>query len=224
VILSILALSMLAIGFISVILVYEVLGHPQGPENKKRVLLIHRIFGYLFIAIFIFEFIIMLLRLKAPNELSPQSAIHAAVALLVAGLLIIKLSVVRRYKKFVPNLFWIGSIIFVLAIVFVVLTAAPRISAAFAGPELIKSERGMGTKPVAPSMDNLPPKLLLVEGKFIRLCGQCHPISKALHLLPEKKSKDEWVKIVVAMKAKTGMISDQDSQEISDFLAQFSAK
>ncbi len=86
---------------------------------------VHRLAGYLFIAVFLIFLYFMLLRVKGlPEELPPRLLIHAGLALLLVPLLIAKVFVARFQKSARSLLTALGIGIFSVAFTLVALNVA----------------------------------------------------------------------------------------------------
>jgi ferredoxin-NADP reductase len=91
-------------------------GRGAGPRGRRIWTQIHRICGYLFIAIFAIFCFFMLTRIRGwSDELSSRIILHMALALLLAPLLFLKVIVVRCQKAAWGLLMAIGTIIFAFA-------------------------------------------------------------------------------------------------------------
>lgn len=220
---SILSLAMLAAGFAAVILAYEYLGNPQAKTDKKKLRQLHRIFGYTFAAIFVLLALGMMGRLASPAEFNFRGTLHAGFALIALSILLLKILIARRYKKFANNLIFFGSFLFTLAFALVLLTAGPRIGRQLAGtsPERVTQQQmpilAPGQPMPAPDTQQTPSQ---IEAKFNRLCSACHPTERALSALENYQTVEQWTKVIDKMRALTDTISAEDGMQIAEYLAQ----
>lgn len=72
----------------------------KAAKASSRLLALHRIGGYLFIALFCVMSYYMLARLRAGGaDTSPAVTLHLALAMLLSPLLFIKVLIARYYKN-----------------------------------------------------------------------------------------------------------------------------
>jgi len=212
---AVLASIMMTAGLVAVIMAYELLGNPKAEKSGKRIRTAHRIVGYVFVIIFAVLMAGMCLRFKEAESFSSRTSIHAAFALLVAALLILKLLIARRYKKFIPYLFFVGGLIFVLSFAFVLLEIG---ALAGEGAEYARIEP---KQDAGSSEETFPPKLTSTEKTFVSKCGQCHPIGQVIRSLRNTAKAEDWPEIVERMKKKTNTISDENARQITLYLQHF---
>jgi hypothetical protein len=89
---------------------------------------LHRIGGYLFIALFCVMTYYMLSRLGSGGDHSASVTLHMALAMILSPLLFIKVLVARYYKNQQNLLMPIGLTIFVLSFVLIATTAGPYLA------------------------------------------------------------------------------------------------
>ncbi len=211
--------AMLMCGVLAVIMAFKVLGKPQGQERRPQLLTVHRLFGYLFILIFLALFIGMAGRFSWANSFSLRADIHVALAIATAALLIVKLAAARRFKKFVPYFFPLGVLILVLSFSFVGIAAGGYIGGKVGfSPAGMKADVSVDSGQVK---DGFPAKVLPEEKKFVQLCGACHPIGQVIYPLRNETKAEQWPEIVKGMQEKTNLISDEDAKRMVDYLQQF---
>ena len=113
-----LGLAFLILGGVNVWLVLEAWSRVKAAEVSSRMLALHRIGGYLFIALFCVMIYFMLARLRGgAADSSPTVTIHLALAMILSPLLFIKVLIARYYKNQHSLLLPIGITILVLAFV-----------------------------------------------------------------------------------------------------------
>ena len=210
-----LAFTMILFGLVAVILGAEFLGKPKGgrPIQKK----LHRIFGYLFLLIFVVLTVVMSTHFTDTVPFSTLSTVHAELAMIALVLLGIKIAVARRYKKFYSLLFPFGVGVFTLSFAFVLLAGGPVLGRVISGkPNLAVQQQAQPES--ADQGDKTPLKVLPVEAKFYRLCGQCHPLGTTLYGLHEIKTQEQWQKVIDRMREKTTDISEADGKQIAEYL------
>src|SRR5579864_1427510 len=204
-----LGLAFVLLGGINVWLVLEAWSRVKAAEASARMLALHRIGGYLFIALFCVMTYFMVARLRSGGvDTSATVTIHLALAMILSPLLFIKVLIARYYKNQHGLLMPIGLTIFVLAFVLVVSTA---------GPYLVRV-----TKMEQVSIDpaHTPPVTIDVNRAtdlMQRRCSRCHTLDR---VVGARKDAQGWIATVNRMRAMTGAgISDSDAQTIISYLA-----
>src|SRR5215470_11524803 len=91
----VLGLAFVLLGGINVWLVLESWSRVKSAAAGSRLLTLHRIGGYLFIALFAIMGYFMLARLRSGGDNSPTVALHLALAMLLSPLLFIKVLIAR---------------------------------------------------------------------------------------------------------------------------------
>src|SRR5215470_9877076 len=121
-----LGLTFVFVGGLNVFLVLEAWSRINAASASSRMLALHRIGGYLFIALFCVMTYFMVGRLRSgAADSSATVTIHLALAMILSPLLFIKVLIARYYKNQHGLLMPIGLTIFVLAFVLVASTAGP---------------------------------------------------------------------------------------------------
>lgn len=121
---SLLALVYLISGAIAAAIMLELKGKPKDRLHARAFVLTHRLLGYLFVAIFIFMLVSMVKKVGTYQyELNTKAVIHIALAISIVPLLILKIAIARKYKVFTSHLLILGTGIFTLSAVLVMLTA-----------------------------------------------------------------------------------------------------
>jgi len=93
--------------------VWNMLARSGASAASQRWTQVHRVAGYAFIALFVIFFAFMVPRIKGEqDELSPRMALHMALALLLAPLLFVKVTVARYQKAARGLLMALGIAIF----------------------------------------------------------------------------------------------------------------
>ena len=99
-------------------------GRGPTPRSRKVWTQIHRVCGYIFIALFVIFCYFMLLRIRSADELSPRVVLHLSMALILAPLLLVKILVVRYQKAAWNLLITLGITIFAIAFTLVSMNVA----------------------------------------------------------------------------------------------------
>src|SRR5437016_13058217 len=114
----VLGVAFVLLGGIHVWLVLEAWSRVKAAKASARMLALHRIGGYLFVALFCVMAYFMIARLRnGDGDASPVVTLHLALAMVLSPLLFIKLLIARCYKNQHGLLMPIGLTIFVLAFV-----------------------------------------------------------------------------------------------------------
>jgi mono/diheme cytochrome c family protein/uncharacterized membrane protein YozB (DUF420 family) len=194
---SILALAFLFLGAAAVFLMLELKGNPKDRVINKRLILAHRIFGYLFVAIYLFMLILMIKKTAAfQEEFSARAVFHIVLAIAIIPLLAIKLLIVRRHKRLTSELLGFGIAIFLFAFV---------LNGVTAGYYFLNSSDLRYTTLSDYDEDMLDEAI----GREIifKKCGKCHTLEKVFR---QFKSREGWT-------ANVNRMALIDAPNISDF-------
>lgn len=203
-----LGFAFVLLGGINVWLVLEAWGRVKASDASFRMIALHRIGGYLFVALFCVMAYFMVSRLRASGgDTSPAGTIHLALAMILSPLLFIKVLIARYYKNQHSLLMPIGLTIFVLAFVLIASAAGPYFAHAS------KIER-VSIDPVQPpvSIDvNQAGDLMQ------KRCSKCHNLDR---VVGARKDARGWSRTVNRMQAMLNSgISAADVQTIVSYLA-----
>jgi ferredoxin-NADP reductase len=103
----------------------------RDPASRTRLLLFHRLGGYLFLFLFSVIFLYMNLRVAGvKEELPPSIVVHSLLAFLLVPLLLLKTVIARYHKNHSGAILGLGLAIFSISFVLVAVTAVPRLWAA----------------------------------------------------------------------------------------------
>jgi len=177
------------LGAINIWLVLEAWSRVKNARVSSRMLALHRIGGYIFIAVFCAMTYYMLARLGAADS-SPTVTLHLTLAMLLSPLLFVKVLIARYYKSQHGLLMPIGLTIFVLAFVLVASTAGPHL----ARPIDVSQARELTEK----------------------RCSKCHNLDR---VVGARKDAQGWAETIDKMRKLPGAgISDTDVQIILTYL------
>jgi len=101
-------------------------GRTQNAGTRARLVLLHRIGGYAFVILFCVMVYVMSQRLIGEglsHQLPTHLVAHVVLALVLAPLLLLKVSIARRYKQYHFMLMPLGLAIFITSVVLVALPA-----------------------------------------------------------------------------------------------------
>ena len=183
---SILAVLFVSIGAITVFIMLDMVGRVKDRTDKKKWMTVHRLLGYLFIALFGLLLIIMVSKTAGiQEELSARAVFHIVLALLLLALLVIKVVIARRHSHLGSHLPMLGVTIFCLAFALTGITAG----------YYVLHRDNLSYTTLSAMDDNI---LDLELGKAImnRKCSKCHSLERVYRAY---KSKEGWAATVNEM-------------------------
>ncbi len=178
-----------------------------GAGRAQRLIVAHRIGGYLFIAIFCVMLWFMAARLRGGSQTSGSISIHFTLALILAPLLFVKVLLARRYRNQASALMPLGLLIFVLSFVVVAIAGFPYLS--------------RDTKVEQVSLDQIgqPPVTLDVAAAGALMqqkCSKCHTLERVVGAQKDAKG---WATTIARMEARPDSgLSDSDARTIAAYL------
>ena len=203
-----LGFAFVLLGGINVWLVLEAWSRVKAAKVSARMLTLHRIGGYLFIALFCVMTYYMMSRLSSGGDNSASVTLHVALAMILSPLLFIKVLVARFYKNQHNLLMPIGLTIFVLSFVLIASTAGPYLARP-SKIERVSINPGGQAEPVAIDMNE-------ASDLMQKRCSKCHNLDR---VVGARKDAPGWMRTVERMRAMPGAgISDTDAQMIVSFL------
>ena len=202
-----LGLAFVLVGGANVWLVLEAWSRVKAAGVSSRMLTLHRIGGYLFIALFCVMTYYMLARLGGGADIPPTTTLHLALALILSPLLFIKVLIARYYKNQHNLLLPIGLTIFVLAFVLIASTA---------GPYLARATRIEQVSVDPAHASPVPVDMNAASDLMQKRCSKCHNLDR---VVGAKKDSPGWVATVDRMRQMpSAEISEADAQMILAFL------
>src|SRR5579863_4352100 len=204
-----LGLAFVLLGGINVWLVLEAWSRVKAARASSQMLTLHRIGGYLFIALFCVMAYFMVARLRnGGGDTSATTTIHLALAMILSPLLFVKVLIARYYKNQQSLLMPIGLTIFVLAFVLIASTVGPYLA------------RASNIEEVSIDPARVPPVAIDVNQAsdlMQRRCSKCHNLDR---VIGARKDAQGWLATVSRMRALPGAgISDTEAQTIVSYLA-----
>ena len=205
----VLGLAFVLLGGINIWLVLESWSRVKAAKTTAQMLTLHRIGGYLFIALFCVMTYFMIARFRNEGgDTSPTVTLHVALALVLSPLLFIKVLIARYYQNQHGLLMPIGLAIFVLAFVLVASTA---------GPYLVRVAK---TEEVSIDPARVPPvsiDLNRASDLMQKRCSKCHNLDR---VVGARKDAQGWLATVDRMRARPDAgISERDARLIVSYLA-----
>src|SRR5579859_7005996 len=197
-----LGLAFLLLGATNVWLVLEAWSRVKVANVSARMLALHRVGGYLFIALFCVMTYFMIARLRGGGaDSSATVTIHLALAMILSPLLLIKVLIARYYKNQHNLLMPIGLTIFVLAFVLIASTAGPYLARP-SKIERVSIDPGR-VAPVAIDINQ-------ASDLMAKRCSKCHNLDR---VVGARKDAPGWIATVDRMRAMPGAgISDADAR------------
>lgn len=203
---SLLAFSLFGIGIINAIFILFVIGQITPSRYPKFFQRAHRITGYIFLALYLFIGVVMFKKLGEFNVLPPKAVIHAYIGILIFPLIIIKICIVRIFKKFYNRLPVYGMILLIAVYLQVPLYAGLYIISAIKSQYVVISEKGKFV------MVNVNVGRQVVQRK----CAACHSLERVYAYV---KTEAGWRDYVSRMRAKDpAIMSDQETLEALGYL------
>lgn len=214
----VLAYVALAAGAVAAITMLSRMGRP-GEKPRPAGLWVHRVAGYLFLALMTFIFAGMVYKVATLDKgITAGVAWHGAAGLAVIAFLFVKWAVVRPFRGLMKLAPALGIVVFGLAFVVVNLGATldlldwlvARRAAAAPVPEEIAAEE----KAYAPGkgMDALHAARFVFADK----CGRCHHLRRPFE---HPRPADQWTPLIKRMQSyDAGWISDKDVMTIEFYL------
>jgi mono/diheme cytochrome c family protein len=203
---SIIALLFLSIGAAATLLMLEVRGNPNKSAEIRKLITAHKIFGYLFVSIFLFMVVVMIRKVALyQEELSPRAIIHIIMGIALLPMIFLKILIVRRHKSLAADLLGLGKFIFLAAFILTGITGGYYF--------LHRSDVryiSLSESDTAVLDENIG--RMLVQKK----CAKCHTLERVFR---STKSKVGWTRTINRM---AGMdefnIRDFDIKQIIHFL------
>lgn len=197
---SVLSLIFLAIGLVAVFIMLNLQGNPKDRPSARRLRLLHRIFGYLFLLIFIINLVFMTQRLIGfSDEPSPRLLLHITLALLLIPVFLVKISIARFYKKLYPYLMPLGLGLFFIGFLMIAITTGYYlISTAEMDEEADMQE--IQLTPEAPETIDTSKTGLRGDSILKQKCTICHNLDR---VRKADKTASQWKKTIDRMIAYT---------------------
>ncbi len=194
---SLLAFSLLIIGIVAVTLIALHLGRNNQTCHARFFRWAHRIAGCIFVALYLFILVVMLQKLTRNSvSLSAKDAIHAYIGIVILPLFIIKICIVRLFKKYHQRLAMYGITIMIAAFVTVMMSAGHYTLSLLRSQYILLSENGRLLK------ININAGRKVVHQK----CSTCHSLERVFAYV---KTEADWRDYVARMRAKDPAILNE---------------
>ncbi|OHC00290.1 MAG: hypothetical protein A2Z57_01690 [Planctomycetes bacterium RIFCSPHIGHO2_12_39_6] len=197
---SMLAFSLLVVGIVAVTHILILLGRDTCAQNNtsriKYFKWAHRISGYIFFILYLFICAIMLQKLaKNSIALPAKDAIHAYIGIAIFPLIIVKICIVRFYKKFYKSLPVYGMITMLAVYLTVPMSAGCYVLSSIESQYVVILEKG------SPVSINVNTGRKLVQQR----CSTCHSLERVFSYV---KTEAGWRDYISRMRAKDPVILD----------------
>lgn len=121
---SSLAVVFLLCGIIATLIMLELRGAPKDRQINALLIKFHKIFGWVFTALFLLLVIVMIVKVSGyQEEVSSRISFHIVLALSLIPLLGIKIIIARRYSRLSQYLIGFGPVLLALTVALTGLTA-----------------------------------------------------------------------------------------------------
>jgi hypothetical protein len=208
------------LGTATVFLMFHLWGYPFDKATRtsaapRSLMLLHRVLGYLFVALYIFMMVQMVPRLlRYQVEFPPRTVAHIMLGITIGFLLLIKLSIIRFFRHLEEWMPYLGTGILLctylllgLSVPFSFRERALRRTAVggdvLSAANLDRLKRilpGAGFPAEAPLADLLAPANILTgRDVLLRDCVQCHDLRT---VLARPRVPKDWVQTVERMSEK----------------------
>lgn len=182
---AITSLVILVVGFLAIYTMARLQGG-KPVTNPRRLVRLHKTFGYIFTVLFLCMFTYMVWRLPDYwEESSARIAYHAALALSAFAMLTFKVAVPRYFPRLNGYLFWTGTVLYTLVFALVGVSGGYYILWNVKGKQY-----NISHVPKSSVLDeNLGKQLLVMK------CSGCHVLDSILR----PRSEEAWGTVVEDM-------------------------
>ncbi len=183
---SCLAVLFLLIGAGAVAVMLELKGSPRDRSLNSKLIGLHRIMGYGFVAVFVFMVVVMIQKAGAyQEELSVRVVVHVALGLVLLPLVAVKILLVRRQHALTGHLAVLGVALFCIAFVLNGLTAGHYL--------LHQSDLRYIT---VTDIDEPVLRADIGQAVLFKKCGKCHTFERVFRAT---KTQEGWTQTVNRM-------------------------
>jgi cytochrome c5 len=215
---TVLGIAFWAVGLANVLLMFKLWGYPFDHERlvssaPRSLMLLHRILGYVFLAIYLSLMLQMVPRLWAYQvELPARTVAHLVMGLAIGAVLFVKILIVRVFRHLESSTApLLGIVVFVCTTILIGLSAPLALREAYMsrhatggtalgdrGVERVKALLpGAGLPADIPLQQIASPSgLSQGRGVLLRKCVQCHDLRT---ILAKPRTPENWVDLVRRM-------------------------
>jgi len=183
---SVLALLFVCTGGAAVLIMLELTGRARDNSGKPGLIRVHRILGYLFIALFVIMLFFMIRKVAGfQEELTARGVVHIILALALIPLLLTKILIVRRLPQLSEKLPLLGLAIFTFSFALTGITAGYYVL-----------HRTNITYTTLSAHDNNVLNIELGKAIMNKKCSKCHTLERVYRAY---KNDDGWARTVNKM-------------------------
>lgn len=195
---SILAFILLALGIAAATFIFVLMGRNNSPRRPGFFRWAHRVTGYVFIALYLFICVVMFQKFTNPSlTFSAKDAIHAYIGTIIFPLAVIKICIVRFFKKYYQRLPFYGMVMVIAVYLAAVLSAGYYTLSTTGGQYIIMIDKG------TPVKINTGRGRLVVQQK----CSGCHSLERVFAYV---KTESGWRDYVSRMREKEPSLLNDD--------------
>jgi mono/diheme cytochrome c family protein len=222
---TILGLAFLVLAVAATFLMYHLWGYPFDHEKLKssappRLMLLHRVLGYGYVAIYIILMTQMVPRLwRYQVEFPARTVVHLVLGMMIGVLLVIKIAIVRFFKHLEGALIpFMGTVVLVCTVLVLGLSVPFSLRALYLeshapggsafGEENLRRVSMLLPRTQLP--DDVPPAdLVTTAGLYIgqsvvmTSCVQCHDLRT---VLAKPRTPAEWTDVVRRMSERSSVL------------------
>jgi len=205
-----LACAMVLLGGGAAWLMLEAFGGRTPKERSRLRAALHRALGRAFVAIYLVLLVSMTHMALERSEIDPVTAVHAALGMSLAPLLLLKILIVRRWEPLHRFLPLFGSTAFAITVV----TVGLGLLATHRSGEG-EAEARTAALPDHPGRES-----------FVLHCAQCHALSRPLGLAARQRpDAATWARLIATMRERAAsrgrnVWTEAESGQIAEFLVQ----
>ncbi len=205
---TILGIVFVLVGALNVWMMFHASSLLKNKGARAKLVMAHRLGGYVFTLIFIAMTYFMIARMKElPGEESLRPLLHMTLAMLLVPLLFAKVLIARYYKAYYSVLMPLGLVVFTVAFLLVGVTIGPYLIHRATMKEISLESINMGSMTI--DLDQ-------ADSLMKRRCTGCHNLDR---VLTARKDAPGWLESVNRMRALPGAnISEQEAITIISYL------
>jgi hypothetical protein len=227
------------LGFGTAFLMYHLWGYPfdkvaRKSEAPRSLMILHRVMGYSFVAIYIVMMIRMVPRMwEYEVEIPPRTVAHIALGMSIGFILLLKISIMRFFRHLEEWMPYLGTLLLLCTVLLIGLSLPftfreHMMQARVAGGGIYSSENLERVRRVLAEA-GLPPeaeehKLATVHGLdvgrtlMLDKCLRCHDLKT---ILARPRTPSDWLSTISRMAERPALfkpISQEDQWHIGAYL------
>jgi mono/diheme cytochrome c family protein len=234
-----LGIASLVLSFSTVFLMFHLWGYPFDKATRtsaapKGLMILHRILGYLYFAVYVAMMVMMVPRMWTYQvEFPPRTVAHIILALTIGVVLIIKLSIIRFFRHLEEWMPYLGTLLLLCTVLLLGLSLPftfkeRHFANKVVGGNVYSAQNLERMKKVLPEagfpkeapVDKLSSVESLKAGRRVLLseCVQCHDLKT---ILVRPRAPQDWVQTVTRMADKptlTKEITEEEQYQVAAYL------